>query len=126
MGIVSKVTRGATQAVKHPLKHPLKLAALLGGGFLLVDYFVQPKGHYYVAKAAEAVMPSGHRAHPGAVAARGMFGPGWGQGLPPYGYGGHYPETPAQIALAHNAWAQAAAAQGMGQQDWTQSAYPWA
>lgn len=105
--------------VRHPIssltKHPVKTAAVVLGGFLLVDYLVAPKGSSYVAKAGHSVLPK--------HVASGLFGPGWNRGQMPLMYGGHFPQTPAGVSQAHNAWAAAA---GHPQAYYAQSSYPWA
>jgi hypothetical protein len=127
--------------IKHPLKHPLKFAAVVGGGYLLVDLLISDKGKSQLAKLSNMVLPKGapRRAPaalpaPAAAAAGyyagGPFGPGWGRGNMNYMYGpagraqgGGWIETPADVSVAHRSWA---AASGQYPEFWTQSFYPWA
>lgn len=134
-----KVLSDIVQTVKHPIRsathHPLRTAAIVGGAFLVVDLLTQPKGHSIAAKASNEVLGLGKKLMPsfggkrvaalpaGATATSGPFGPGWGRGFMPYQYGGHYPESPAEVSAAHRAWA---AAEGSYPQWWSQSQYPWA
>jgi hypothetical protein len=135
----TKLLNQVKATVKHPTKHPVKLAVGGLGVFLIADYLMSAKGHSYAAKVVDSVLPSAHAhprlAPPGGPAAAaahaaatkgfyagGPFGPGWGQGNMPYMYGGHYPESPAQVSAAHRAWAEMA---GAYPEYWTQSQTPW-
>jgi len=138
------IVRDIGNTFKHPIKtvktHPVRFLVVAGTVYLLADYIVSAKGKSTVAKVTGKVTTTAHRlaggkpkALPGAAAAAqraaaagyfagAPFGPGWGRGNMPYMYGGGYPETPAQIASAHRAFA---AASGAYPEMWTQSSYPW-
>lgn len=133
-----KVLSAITTTVKHPLKHPVRFVALVGGGYLLVDLLIAKPGSSKLAQLSSAVLPKKlhhaprHAALPVApqAATAGSFGPGWGRGNMPYMYGpagtpvgGHWEQTPADVSVAHRAWA---AASGQYPEFWTQSQYPWA
>src|SRR5262249_43318498 len=93
--------------VRHPIntltKHPVKAAAVVLGGFLLVDFLTAPHGRSYAHQALDKVLPKG-----GKHGVAGTFAPGWGRGHMPYMFGGHFPQSPAEITMAHNAWNAAA------------------
>lgn len=116
-----QVLAAVETTVRHPIaaitKHPVKTAAVVLGAFVLVDYLVKPHGHSYAAQAISKLPVVGKHA------AAGSFGSGWGRGNMPLMYGGHYPQTPADVSHAHNAWAAAA---GHPQAYYSQSSYPWA
>jgi hypothetical protein len=114
-----QVLAAVESTVRHPIssltRHPVKTAAVVLGGFLLVDYLVAPHGGSVVAKTLNKVLPK--------HVTTGLFGPGWRRGNMPLMYGGHFPQVPADVSAAHNSWAAAA---GQPQQYYSQSAYPWA
>lgn len=143
-----KALSAVGQTVRHPLKHPVKFVVGAGVAYLLVDHLVSDHGrstlskllpgggapHRRLAPRAPAALPAPAAAHAQQAAAAGYyagaFQPGWGRGYMNTLYGpagrsqgGGWPETGADISVAHRSWA---AASGEYPEFWAQSFYPWA
>jgi hypothetical protein len=144
--MLKKAFSAVGKVVAHPLTHPVKFVVGAGVVYLLVDHVISDKGRSTVSKLiggaphrrvgpprAPAALPAPPAAAAQAAAAgyyAGAFQPGWGRGYMNTLYGpagrsqgGGWPETGADISVAHRSWG---AASGEHPEFWTQSFYPWA